>query len=208
MGRDRSALWPAWKIDVKSERLDRVDPGREWPLDKEEVMGRARRSLAMVAIAGLALFAATTAAAAGPPIVNETEHFANEPDVFVDVNPCDPSQEVEVTSSDTGVIHFSLFADGTVHITGTVRSTFSVDVLPTDGTPDATGRGVTWFGTNGKIDPDTGEAFGKGESTFTTSVHVTFTDGTRISFHEVAHVLFDANGVVKVEFDKFKAHCG
>jgi hypothetical protein len=37
---------------------------------------------------------------------------------------------------------------------------------------------------------------------------VTFTDGTRISFHEVAHVLFDANGVVKVEFDKFKAHCG
>jgi hypothetical protein len=53
------------------------------------------------------------------------------------VNPCDPSQAVEVTSSDTGVIHFSLFADGTVHITGTVRSTFSVDVLPTDGTPDA-----------------------------------------------------------------------
>jgi hypothetical protein len=81
-------------------------------------------------------------------------------------------------------------------------------VLPTDGTPDATGQGVTWFGTNGKIDPDTGEAFGKGESTFTTSVHVAFTDGTRISFHEVAHVLFDGNRVVKVEFDKFKAHCG
>jgi hypothetical protein len=37
---------------------------------------------------------------------------------------------------------------------------------------------------------------------------VTFTDGTRISFHEVAHVLFDPNGVVKVEVDKFKAHCG
>jgi len=171
-------------------------------------MGRFRRSLALVAIAGLALFAATTAAAAGPPIVNETDHFANEPDVFVDVNPCDPSQEVEVTSSDTGVIHFSLFADGTVHITGTVRSTFSIDVVPTDGTPDATGRGVTWFGTNGKINPDTGEAFGKGESTFTTSVHVTFADGTRISFHQVAHVVFDANGVVEVEFDKFKAHCG
>jgi hypothetical protein len=127
---------------------------------------------------------------------------------IVDVNPCDPSQQVEVTTSDTGVIHFMLFADGTVHITGTIRSTISVDVLPTDGTPDATGHGVTWFGTNGKIDPDTGEAFGKGESTFTTSVHVTFTDGARISFHEVAHVLFDANGVVKVEFDKFKAHCG
>jgi hypothetical protein len=171
-------------------------------------MGRARRCLAMVAIAGLVLFAATTASATGPPIVNETEHFANETNVFVDVNPCDPSQEVEVTSTDTGVIHFMLFADGTVHITGTVRSTVSIDVLPTDGTPDATGRTVVWFGTNGKIDPDTGEAFGKGESTFTFSAHVTFTDGTRISFHEVAHVLFDANGVVKVEFDKLKAHCG
>jgi hypothetical protein len=171
-------------------------------------MRGARHWLALVAIAGLALFAATTASAGGPPIVNETMHFADEQDVFVDVNPCDPSQEVEVTSTDTGVIHFSLFADGTVHITGTVRSTFSIDVIPTDGTPDATGRGVTWFGTNGKIDPDTGEAFGKGESTFTTSVRVTFTDGTRIRFHQVAHVLFDANGVVKVEFDKFKAQCG
>ena len=162
----------------------------------------------MVAIAGLALCAAASASAKGPPIINETSHFADEPDVFVDVNPCDPSQEVEVTSSDTGVVHFSLFADGTVHITGTVRSTFSIDVLPTDGTPDATGRGVTWFGTNGKIDPDTGEAFGKGESTFTFSAHVSFADGTRISFHQVAHVVFDANGVVKVEFDKLKAHCG
>src|SRR5512132_1078707 len=159
-------------------------------------MGRARRLLALVAIAGLALFAATAASATGPPIVNETDHFANEPDVFTDVNPCDPSQEVEVTSSDTGVIHFMLFADGTVHITGTVRSTFSVDVLPTDGTPDATGGGVTWFGTNGKID-ENGDAFGRGESTFTTSFHVTFADGTRIGFHEVAHVLFDENGVVR-----------
>jgi hypothetical protein len=171
-------------------------------------MGRARRSLALLAIACLALFAAASAFAQGPPIVNETDHFANEPDVFIDVNPCDPSQEVEVTSSDTGVIHFTLFADGTVHITGTIRSTFSVDVLPTDGTPDATGRGVTWFGTNGKIDPDTGEAFGKGESTFTFSGHVTFTDGTRISFHQVGHVVFDETGVVKLEFDKMTAHCG
>jgi hypothetical protein len=171
-------------------------------------MGRARRSLAALAIVGVALFAATAASATGPPIVNETDHFANESDVFVDVNPCDPSQEVEVTSSDTGVIHFVLFADGTVHITGTVRSTVSLDVLPTDGTPDGTGRTVVWFGSNGKLDPDTGEAFGKGESTFTFSGHVTFADGTRISFHQVGHVLFDATGIVKLEFFKEKAHCG
>jgi hypothetical protein len=171
-------------------------------------MGRVRRSFALVLIGGLALFAAVTASAGGPPIVNETDHFANEPDVFVDVNPCDPTQEVEVTSSDTGVIHFTVFADGTVHFTGTVRSTVSVDVLPTDGTPDATGSTVTWFGSNGKIDPDTGEPFGKGESTFTFSGQVTFADGTRISFHQVGHVVFDASGIVKLEFFKESAHCG
>jgi hypothetical protein len=170
-------------------------------------MGRARRSFAMVAIAGLALFAVASASAQGPPIVNETTHFADEPAVFVDVNPCDPSQEVEITSSDTGVIHFSLFADGTVHITGTIRSTISVDLLPTDGTPDATGRTVVWFGSNGKI-TETEEAFGKGESTFTFSAQVTFTDGTRISFHQVGHVVFDETGVVKLEFFKEKVHCG
>jgi hypothetical protein len=170
-------------------------------------MGRARRSLTALAVVGVALFAATAAFAAGPPIVNETDHFANEPDVFTDVNPCDPSQEVEVTSSDTGVIHFLAFADGTVHITGTIRSTVSVDVLPTDGIPDATGRTVVWFGQNGMIDEE-GEAFGKGETSFTFSGHVTFADGTRISFGEVAHIVFDANGVVKVEFDKLRTHCG
>jgi hypothetical protein len=171
-------------------------------------MGRARRSLAALAIVVVALFAATAASATGPPIANETLHFANEPDVFTDVDPCDPSQVAQVTSSDTGVIHFTAFADGTIHFTGTVRSIVSIDLLPTDGTPDATGRTVTWFGTNGKIDPDTGEPFGKGESTFTFTVHVTFADGTRDTIHEVAHILFDANGVVKVEFDKVKAHCG
>ena len=54
----------------------------------------------------------------------------------------------------------------------------------------------------------TREAFGKGESTFTFSGHVTFADGTRISFHQVGHVLFDETGVVKLEFFKEKAHCG
>jgi hypothetical protein len=176
-------------------------------LEKEVVMGRARRSLALLAIACLALFAAASASAQGPPIVNETDHFANEPDVFVDVNPCDPSQEVEITSSDTGVIHFLAFADGTVHITGTIRSTISVDVLPTDGIPDATGRTVVWFGQNGKIDEE-GEAFGKGETSFTFSAHVTFTDGTRISFHQVGHAVFDETGIVKLEFFKEKVHCG
>jgi hypothetical protein len=171
-------------------------------------MGRARHFLVAGVIACAALVAASSVSAQGPPIVNETEHFANAPDVFIDVNPCDPSQEVEVTTSDTGVVHFSLFADGTVHITGTVRSTFSADFLPTDGTPDAIGRVTAWFGTNGQVDLDTGEAVGKGETSFTTNGRGTFTDGTKFTFHQVGHVVFDATGVVKVSFEKAKAHCG
>jgi hypothetical protein len=171
-------------------------------------MGRSMRALAVLVIAGVALVAAVSGSAAGPPVVNETMHFANEPNVFVDVNPCDPSQDVEITSIDTGVTHFLLFADGTVHITGTVRSAVSLDFLPTDGTADGTGSTVVWFGSNGKLDPDTGEPFGKAESTFTFSGRITFTDGTVISFHEVAHILFDATGVEKISFDKLTTHCG
>ena len=155
----------------------------------------------------LALTGATGASAGGRPVVKETTAVVNELEITTDVHPCS-GQPAQWTIINNGTIHFTAFADGTVHFTGTIRSTVSIDVLPTDGTPDATGRTVVWFGSNGKIDPDTGEAFGKGESTFTFSAHVTFTDGTMISFHEVAHILFDANGVVKVEFDKFKAHCG
>jgi hypothetical protein len=74
--------------------------------------------------------------------------------------------------------------------------------------PRVDGRTVVWFGTNGKVDPDTGEAFGKGETTFTFNAQVIFTDATRISFHQVGHVVFDETGVVKLEFFKEKAHCG
>jgi hypothetical protein len=171
-------------------------------------MGRSRRSLVVLAVVGVALVAAVNVSAQGPPIVNETMHFANVPNVFVDVNPCNANQQVEITSSDTGVIHFTLFADGTVHITGTVRSNVSLDFLPTDGIADGTGSTIVWFGTNGKIDLDNGVPFGKGESTFTFSGRITLNDGTRISFHEVGHVVFDETGVVKISFDRLKTHCG
>jgi hypothetical protein len=170
-------------------------------------MHRAKYVLLVLAVVGLGLLSAASVSAGGPPIINETQHFADQPDVFTDVNPCDPSQEVEITSSDTGVIHLLVLPDGTAYVTGTIRSTVSIDVLPTDGVPDATGRVVTWFGQNGKID-ENGDPFGRGVATFTSTVHVTFTDGTMISFHQVGHVLYDENGIVKIEFEKMTTHCG
>jgi hypothetical protein len=171
-----------------------------------------RRLLALFAAlasgVGAALVAAASVAAQGPPIVNETMHFADEVDVFVDVNPCKRSQAVEITSSNTGVIHFTVFADATAHVTGTGRSTVSWDFLPTDGTPDATGSSVFWFGSNGEVDLDTGEGFGKGEKAFTFSLRLILADGTRIRVHRVGHIVFNATGVEKISFEKLTAHCG
>lgn len=171
-------------------------------------MGRARRSLALLASIGVALVVAASVSAEGPPIVNETMHFADQVDVFVDVDPCNPSQAVEITSSNTGVLHFTVFADGTAHFSETGRSTVSWDFLPTDGTPDATGSTVFWNGANGEVDLDTGEGFGKGEKALTFSAHLILTDGTRISVHRVAHIVFDATGVEKISFDRLTARCG
>ena len=171
-------------------------------------MGRARRSLALLASIGAALVVAASVSAEGPPIVNETMHFADQVDVFVDVDPCNPSQAVEITSSNTGVLHFTVFADGTARFSETGRSTVSWDFLPTDGTPDATGSTVFWNGANGEVDLDTGEGFGKGEKALTFSAHLILTDGTRISVHRVAHIVFDATGVEKISFDRLTARCG
>jgi hypothetical protein len=163
--------------------------------------------VALASACGAALVAAASVAAQGPPIVNETVHFADMVEVFVDVNRCNPSQAVEITSSNTGVLQFTVFADGTAHVTGTGRSTVSWDFLPTDGTPDATGSSVFRFGSNGEVDLDTGEGYGKGEKEFTFSLHLILTDGTRITVHRVGHVVFDATGVEKIFFEKLTAHC-
>jgi hypothetical protein len=48
--------------------------------------------------------------------------------------------------SESGLIHFCAFSDGTVHFTGTLRGTFSADALPTDAIPDPSGTFVHWFG--------------------------------------------------------------
>jgi hypothetical protein len=166
---------------------------------------RTRRRIPLVALAavGLLLSTAASALAKGPPIVNETDHFINETSTEVDVHPC-TGEAAEVTIVQSGVIHFSAFADGTVHFTGTLRGTFSADALPTDGIADATGRFVVWFGGNGLL-LEEGGAVGKGVGSFTLNGKGTNADGSRFSFHQNGHTVFDADGVPKLDF--FKARC-
>ena len=152
-----------------------------------------------------ALLVAAPAAAQGPPVERSTERIVNETDTFIDVHPC-TGQAAEITTVDNGMIHFAAFADGTVHFTGTLRSTFSADLLPADGIPDASGRTTTWFGGNGLLNED-GTASGKAQTAFTFNGRGTNADGSRFTFHQNGNTVFDPNGVPKVDVFHDTAHC-
>jgi len=175
---------------------------------KEAPMSQKRtivQSVALAAVAGLLLATAGGAFAQGPPVVNQTDRIVNETSTVIDVHPC-TGQPAELTMVESGVIHFSAFADGTVHFTGTLRGTLSADALPVDGTPDATGRFVVWFGGNGLL-LEEGGAVGKGEGSFTLNGRGTNADGSTFSFHQNGHTVFDADGVPKLDFFKVRARC-
>jgi hypothetical protein len=161
-----------------------------------------RRSLlgaGLLVVVGLLAFG-TSAFAKGPPVVNQTDHFVNDTSTQIDVHPC-TGVPVELTLVETGVIHFSAFADGTVHFTGTLRGTFSADALPTDGFPDATGTFTTWFGGNGLL-LEEGGATGKGQAAFTLNGRGVNADGSTFTFHQNGNTVFDENGVPKLDFSK------
>jgi hypothetical protein len=160
---------------------------------------------AALAAAGLTLLTAGGALAQGPPVVNEIVRVVGETSTDIDVHPC-TGEAAELTFTDSGIIHFAGFADGTVHFTGTLRGTFSADALPTDGIPDATGTTVVWFGGNGALLED-GGAFGKAQSAFTLNAQGTNADGTRFGFHQNGNVVFDPSGTPKLEFFKARTRC-
>jgi hypothetical protein len=168
---------------------------------------KKRRIVPYIELAAAALFLLTPASALaqGPPVVNDTVHVIDETSTSVDVHPC-TGQTAELSFTESGVIHFMAFADGTVHFTGTLRGTFSADALPTDGIPDATGTTVVWFGGNGELLED-GSAFGKAQTAFTLNVQGTNADGTRFGFHQNGNVVFDPSGTPKLEFFKERTRC-
>jgi hypothetical protein len=156
-------------------------------------------------VVGLLILTAGGALAQGPPVVHQRDHVVNETSTDIGVHPC-TGQPAELTVTESGIIHFVAFANGTVHLTGTLRGTFSVDALPTDGIPDATGTTVVWFGGNGKLLED-GGAFGKAQTAFTLNGKGTNADGTRFGFHQNGNVVFDPDGNPKLEFFKTRTRC-
>jgi len=160
--------------------------------------------LAFAGVLAVALAASAGAfASGGPPVFNKTIHFTNVTQTFTDVDPC-TGADAEITLNFNGVEHATILPDGTGHFTATSRGTFSFDLLPTDGVPDATGTFTNWDGGNGLFDQD-GNPIGKAEFAFTLNGRGTRSDGTPFSFHNNGHAVLDANAMVKVAF--FKAHC-
>jgi len=166
---------------------------------------RRHRRVIVGLVLGAPLLAAAPAAAHGPPEENTTQHIVNETSTDIDVHPC-TGQPAELTIVESGVIHFAAFADGTVHFTGTLRGTFSADLLPADGTPDATGRFTTWFGGNGLLNED-GTAAGKAQTAFTFNGGGTNADGSTFSFHQNGNTVFDPNGIPKVDVFHARVNC-
>jgi hypothetical protein len=163
-------------------------------------MMRFRFAAAIATAAELLLLTAAAAWAGGPPVVNQNDHFVNEIDTSLDVHPC-TGQLGELTLTESGHIHFSFFANGTVHISGTLRGSFSFDTLPADGTPDATGTFTTWFGGNGML-LEEGGATGRAETGFTLNGRGTNADGSPFRFHQNGNTVFDSAGVPKLDFAK------
>jgi len=157
----------------------------------------------VVAVAGLLV--AAPAAAQRPPVEHTTERLVNETSTEIDVHPC-TGEPVELTLVESGLIHFAAFADGTVHFTGTLRGTFSADLLPANGTPDATGRFTTWFGGNGLLNED-GTAASKAQTAFTLNGQGTNADGSRFSFHQNGNTVFDSAGAPKLDVFHETANC-
>jgi hypothetical protein len=143
----------------------------------------------------LAVVAAPLAGAA-PKGEQTTTHLVDEPNVFVDVDPC-TGIPAQISALESGIVHITEFPDQ-FHINVSLHATFTVDVLPLDGIPDATGTYHVSF--RDEIPKKSNGAVG-----FALNGKITYPDGTTWAFHNQGHTTFAPGDVPKLDF--FKAHC-
>ena len=153
------------------------------------------RALVGLAVAGLLLFPASSAFAAGAGAVSVTQTFHNATQSFPTPNPCTGDLGT-VTLTYNGVAHATFLTSGVGAGTGweTFTSTGDFVFTPLDPTkPTFTGHFTTWDGENFNL-----KNFA-GTSTFI--LHGTGSDGSRLTFHDVAHFSVSASGIT-LSFDK------
>ena len=143
-----------------------------------------RRALTIVVVVGVLLFPASSAFAEGA--VTFTETFHNVTESFPEVSSCtgDPGT---VTITYNGVLHFTQLPNGTSHFT--VTQTGDVVFVPDDPSlPTYTGHFTIWGGFNSNNKNAAG--------TFTFTVHLTGSDGSKQTFHLTEHFSVSASGIV------------
>lgn len=154
------------------------------------------RRLLVIGLLAAGLFAGGAPAFAAPP-VTETTTQKNLVETFVDVVPtcAEGGALYTVTTTSNLVEHTTTFDDGRVHATFTQTGTVVAVPLEDPSLPSYTGRFTVWGGFNANGATVNG--------TFTFSVRLTGSDGSRVNTHQVEHFNARPDGTVN-EF--FRCH--
>ena len=150
----------------------------------------------LVAAGGLATAASAAAATGGSGhTVTTTQNFHGV-QTFSNPDPCNGNPAV-VTATVNMVTHETFFpATGEAHMTFTEEFSFTV----VEATITATGHMTTWANFNMNQQ--------NSNSSFTSSGHATGSDGSNLTYHEVAHFTLNADGTLTVSFDRPGLTCG
>jgi hypothetical protein len=125
-------------------------------------------------------------------------HFLNEPFTDPADFDCATGQLAVGTGAFSGAIHVVIEADGSGLVSSHVRGTTSLDDLPTDGVPDATGKFS--FNSNDIVNPSGSQVH---HFTGTGTLTITAT-GQTVRFVVVEQVVIDGSGNAKVDTTHFR----
>ncbi len=154
-----------------------------------------RRLASIVGLTTVLLAVMGSAATAQPP-THERERQHKFTETFQDELPCVGPATITVTQN--FFVNVTAFEDGRYHVTGTGTGKFTA-VPDNPSQPSYKGGFTFWFGENRNS-----KIF---EATFTFRVNGKGSDGSRLRFSLVEHVVIDLQtGETKVEFEK--ARCG
>jgi len=154
------------------------------------------KAVVLVALVAAMAFVGTAVAASGHTVTQtQTSHFTQ---AYPDTQPCN-DDPVWFTTTSNSVNHVTYFPGGD-EAWGTFTETDKIVATDLTNGVVYSGHSTFWgnFNINNKNSNDT----------FTGSIHVRGTDGSYITYHEVAHETFDQNGDPVVQFDRPTMTCG
>jgi len=142
---------------------------------------------------GAVLLMAVTAQASGAGAVSMTQTFHDATQSMPSNQPC-TGVPGTLTLTYNGVVHTTFLTSGVGAGTGwfTFTATGAFSFVGSDGV-NFSGMFTTWFGGNGNLQNFAGTSI--------LVVHGTGSDGSSLTFHDVAHMSVSASGIT-LSFDK------